>query len=242
MLLISTTLSAQLVGDGTPKPPTTASPTKATFTIKIGSAMPRSNFGITPGRVNVPQYASGKMGAKTGFFAEFGMGMNLTDPDKMVGFYYFPILATYWQSSLDWKSLGGFFTDKAIYIKPVSAIEIAQRYGIEVKPIKDLSVALYYRPGLIIPLTFEMNHVDVTKGEKFLFTGTMSTASGAPALMMSHTPGLAVKYMMATLSIEAYNAKPTFDIRYQDLKLGVDKTETAKIPIKMLLISLALSF
>lgn len=248
LLLIGTSLSAQFVGDGAPKPPSpgSSSTMKPTITLKFGTAIPRSNFGLTPDRINVPQYATGKMGAKSGFFVEMGMGLNLSNPDKMVGFYYFPILASYWQSSLDWSKLGGFFTDKAMYTKPVSAIDIGQRYGVVVKPIKNLSVALYYRPGLLIPFTFEATHTDASKGEKFLFTGTMSTGESAPVFMMSHTPGLAVSYMMATLSIEGYNAKPTYDIRYQDVDasplMNVDVTSTDKIPVKTLLISLSVNF
>lgn len=249
LLLTSTTLSAQFVGDGAPNPPSASnsSAMKASFTIKFGTAMPRANFGVTPLRNNTPQYATGTMGAKSGFFVEMGMGMNMTNPDKKVGFYYYPILAAYWQSSLDWGSLGGFFTDKAMYTKPVRAIEIAQRYGIYFKPpVKDLSIALYYRPAGIIPLGFEMTHTDVAKGETFLFTGEMSTEKGSPVFMMSHTPGLAVRYMMATLSIESYNAKPTFAIHYQDVDssplMNVDVKTSGKIPVKMLLISLAVNF
>lgn len=249
LLLISTTLSAQFVGDGTPKPPSPTGPssTKPSFTMKFGTAMPRANFGTIPLRNNTPQYAAGTMGAKSGFFVEMGMGMNMTNPDKKVGFYYYPILAAYWQSSMDWGKLGAPFTDKAMYTKPIRAIEVAQRYGIYFKPpVKDLSVALYYRPAGIIPLGFEMTHTDVTKGEKFLFTGEMSSEKGAPVFMMSHTPGIAVRYMFATLSIESYNAKPTFAVHYQDVDasplMNFEVTKSSKIPVKMLIISLALSF
>ncbi len=242
MLLISVTLSAQFVGDGTTKPAATpAKQTKGSFTIKFGAAMPLSNFGITPKRTSTPQYSSGVMGAKTGFFAEMGFGMSLSNPDKMVGFYYFPILASFWQTSLDWKTLGSFFTDKAIYTKPVSVIDIGQRYGVVVKPINNLYVALYYRPGILIPLSFEITHDDLAKGEKFRFTGAMSTAKDAPIFMMSHTPGLSVRYGMATISFEGYIARPTYDIHYQDLSKIVDKTSTGKIPVKMFLLSLALN-
>lgn len=249
LLLISTTLSAQFVGDGAPSVPSAKGPAsnKGTFTLKFGTALPRVNFGATPIRNSKPQYADGVMGAKSGLFVEMGMGMNMTNPDKKVGFYYYPILATYWQSSLDWSSLGGFFTDKAMYTKPVKAIEIAQRYGIYFKPpVKDLSVALYYRPGAIIPFNFEMTHTDATKGEKFNFTGGMSVAKGAPVFMMSHTVGLEVRYMLASLSFETYSSKPTYDIHYQDIDssplMNVDITSTSKIPVKMLIISLGLNF
>lgn len=246
LLLISTTLTAQFVGDGAAKPAATpAKPMKGSFTLKFGVAMPSSNYGLTPKRTATPQYSSGAMGANTGFFGEIGFGMNLTNPDKAVAFYYYPILASYWQTSLNWKELGGFFTDKVTYTKPVSAIDIGQRYGVVVKPIENLYIALYYRPGILIPFNFEMTHDDLAKGEKFLFTGTMATGDSAPVLMMSHTPGLAVRYRIATLSFEGYFAKPTYDTHYQDVDISplmaVDKTSKGKIPVKMFIISLALN-
>jgi|SRR5674476_133475 len=247
LLLISTSISAQFVGDGsTPQAATTpAKPMKGTFTLKFGAAVPVSNFGITPKRVSLPQYSSGVMGAKTGFFAEMGFGMSLSNPDKMVGFYYYPIMAAYWQTSIDWNKLGGFFTDKTIYTKPVSAMDIGQRYGIVVKPIKDLSVALYYRPGLIIPFNFEVSHDNLAQGEKFRFTGTMATGKSAPVFMMSHTPGLSVRYKMASISFEGYFTRPTYEVHYQDIDINplmaVDLSTTGKIPVKMFLISLALN-
>jgi hypothetical protein len=248
LLTLSTSISAQFVGDGTPKPASTPSTakTKLTVTLKYGFAMPLSNYGITPKRTSTPQYSSGIMGAKTGFFVEGGLGMNFGDPSKKVGFYYFPILAAYWKTSLDWSSLGGFFADKPIYTKPVSCIDIGQRYGIVVKPVKNLSVALYYRPGLIIPLDFEINHKNASAGETFLFSGTMSVADNAPAIILSSTPGISVRYMMAVLSLEGYFAKPTYDVVYTDIDtspvMNVNVKTTSKIPIKMLLVSLALSF
>jgi hypothetical protein len=241
LIFICSTLAAQFVGDGATKTvaPVPAASQKPSFTLKFGFATPGSNYGTTPKRNTSPQYSSGIMGAKTGFFAEMGMGMSFSKDEQKVGFYYFPILASYWQTSLDWKSLGGFFADKAIYAKPVSVIDIGQRYGIFVKPIKDLSAALYYRPGLVIPLKYEITQG--ATGSKFLFTGEMSTAKGAPIFMMSHTIGFSVRYMMATLSFEGYNTKPTYDVHYQDDALLVNKSTTGKIPIKMLLISLAIN-
>jgi hypothetical protein len=248
-ITLSITISAQFVGDGAPKPasaPAPAGKPKVAFTLKYGLAMPLSNYGTTPARTNTPQYSSGVMGAKTGFFAEAGFGINFIKPEKKVGFYYYPIMAAYWKTSLDWSSLGGFFADKAIYTKPVSVIDIGQRYGIVVTPMKDLSVALYYRPGLIIPLDFEINHKNTAAGETFLFSGTMSTADSAPVLMLSNTPGLSVKYKIAVISFEGYFAKPTYDVIYTDIdtspQMNVNVTSTGKIPIKMFLLSLALSF
>jgi hypothetical protein len=246
---LTTTISGQFVGDGAPKTTSAPAPSdkpKVAFTLKFGLAIPLSNYGTTPARTNIPQYSSGVMGAKTGFFAETGFGINFVKPEKKVGFYYFPIMVAYWKTSLDWSSLGGFFADKAIYTKPVSVIDIGQRYGIVVKPMKDVSVALYYRPGLIIPLDFEINHKNTAAGETFLFSGTMSTADNAPLFMLSNTPGISVQYKIAVISLEGYFAKPTYDVIYTDIDtspvMNVNVATTGKIPVKMFLLSLALSF
>ena len=248
LLLVSNLLSAQFVGDGAAKtePPASSKAGKSTFSLKFGAALPLSEFGTTPVRNSKPQYSSGVMGAKTGFFVEAGFQLNLTKPDKMVGFYYFPILASYWQTSLDWSSLGGFFEDKAIYTKPVSILDIAQRYGVFVKPMDNLFLALYYRPGLIIPFKYEIAHESVTAGESFLFTGEMSVAEDAPILMMSHTAGFSARYRIAEISFEFYSAHPTYDVIYKDIDtnpvLNVNESTTGKIPVKVLMISLGLNF
>lgn len=247
LIMIGNCVSAQFVGDGGAT--TEAKPSnsgKSSFTIKFGAAMPLSLYGTSPKRTNTPQYSEGIMGAKTGFFAEAGMQMNLSGSDKKVGFYYYPILASYWQTSLDWSSLGGFFEDKVIYTKPVAIMDIAQRYGIFVKPIEDLSLALYYRPGLIIPFKYEIAHGSTTAGESFLFTGELSVAEDAPIFMMSHTAGFSARYKIAEISFELYTAKPTYDLTYKDLDisppLNVNLSTTGKIPVKLFLISLGLSF
>lgn len=247
-LVISFSSSAQFVGDGASKP----SPTKSTdlkkpvFSIKFGAAMPLSPFNTTPKRSSMPQYSQGIMGATSGFFVEAGMELSLSNPDKMIGFYYFPILASYWKTSLDWSELGGFFANKETYLKPIAIMDIAQRYGIVVKPVDDLFLALYYRPGLIIPFKYEIKHEAPPAGESFLFTGEMSVSENAPVLMMSHTVGISVRYKIASISIEEYFAKPTYDITYKDIDispvLNVNQNTVGKIPVKMLVISLALSF
>jgi len=247
LIMIGNCVSAQFVGDVGAK--TEAKPSnseKSSFSIKFGAAMPLSLYGTTPERTNTPQYHEGVMGAKTGFFVEAGLQLNLSGPDKKVGFYYYPILASYWQTTLDWSSLGGFFEDKEIYTKPVAIMDLAQRYGIFVKPIENLSLALYYRPGLIIPFKYEIAHESATAGESFLFTGEMSVAEDAPILMMSHTAGFSARYRIAEISFEYYTAKPTYDVIYKDLDtsppLNVNLSTTGKIPVKLFLISLGLSF
>ena len=236
MLFLGFCASAQFVGAGTEKSSTTQNALKPSFSIKFGAALPLSPFSTTPERTSDPQYSSGFMGAKTGFFTEFGFGLNLTNSEKVVGFYYYPVLASLLSTSLDWSELGGIFADKSIYTKPFSVLDIAQRYGISVKPAKDFSVALYYRPGLIIPFKYEI----ATSDESFLFTGELSTSDDAPALMMSHTAGLSIRYKMVEISVEKYSAKPTFDITYKDNDQNVDISTTGKIPVKLMLISLAL--
>jgi hypothetical protein len=51
---------------------------------------------------------------------------------------------------------------------------------------------------------------------------------------------------MAVISIEGYFARPTYDVTYTDIDasplMNVNVTSTGKIPVKMLLVSLALSF
>jgi hypothetical protein len=247
LLMVCSTISAQFVGDGASKPATTnqSKAGKSSISLKFGAAMPLSLYGTTPSRSSKPQYSSGVMGAKTGFFIEAGVGLNLSKPDKKVGFYYYPILASYWQTPLDWSSLGGFFANKDIYTKPMNIMDIAQRYGIVVKPIDNLSLALYYRPGLIIPFKYEITHASTSDGESFLFTGEMSVADNAPVLMMSNTGGFSARYKMAAFSIEYYFAKPTFDVTYKDIDsnpvMNVNESTTCKIPVKMLVISLALT-
>jgi hypothetical protein len=248
LLMISTLVSAQFVGDGAaqPVPGKSTKTKKGTFTMKFGAAMPRGEFGTVPKRTNTPQYSEGVMGAKTGFFVETGFGLNMSKPEKKVGFYYFPILASYWQTSLDWSSLGGFFATPEIYTKPVSILDIAQRYGIFYNPIENLSLALYYRPGLIIPFKYEITHESASAGESFLFTGEMSVADNAPVLMMSHTAGFTARYRIASLSFEFYSAKPTYDVTYKDVDssplMNVNVSTTGKIPVKLLMISLGLNF
>jgi len=246
LLAIAGNASAQFVGDGASSPKPTTAPTVLTGTLKFGAALPIAEFKTTPSRTANPQYASGVMGAKTGLFVEAGMGMSLTNPDKPVGFYYYPVLASYWRTSLDWSQLGGFFSDKAIYTKPVNILDIAQRYGIVVNPVKDFSVALYYRPGMIIPFKFEIVHESVPNGESFLFTGELATGDNVPVFMMSHTAGLEIRYNIAYLSLERYSARPTFDVQYKDMDVNpvmvVNQTSQVKIPVKLLLLSLGVNF
>lgn len=239
-IILCLNVSAQFVGDGAPAATTTPQSTgKVHFTLKYGVSLPSGNFGAIPKRTATPQYKDGFMGATTGFFAELGFGLDMSKPGSKVGFYYFPLLAACWKTNLDWSDLGGVFEDDKIYVKSLRMIDIGQRYGISYNPVKDFSATLYYRPGLIIPLDFE-----ITSGSQFQFTGTMSTSDKAPVLMLSSTPGISFRYSMAVLSFEAYFVKATYDITYKDngIATPVNVTEMSKIPVRMKMVSLAFLF
>ncbi|MGE5406479.1 MAG: hypothetical protein ACM3NR_02105 [Methanosarcina sp.] len=237
-LIISLNAFPQFVGDGAPsKTATPAKANKPTFTLKYGLAMPSGNMGIAPVNGVSPRYSEGYMGAKTGFFAEMGLGLNLTNPDKKVSFYYYPVLAAFWKTELDWSENNDATFDKEeVYVKPLKGFEIAQRYGISFKPMEEMSVSLYYRPGLLIPLNFEITSAD------FQFMGTMSTNEKAPALILSSTPGLSVQYSMFALTLEKYFVKPTYDITFNPTGPVTGTTVMGKIPVRMTMISLALVF
>jgi hypothetical protein len=248
IIILGNCISAQFVGDGASKPastPAASARPKPALTLKYGLAMPLSTFGTVPTKPNGPtKFTTGQIGAKTGFFAEAGLGMNFSKPDNWVGFYYFPLMISYWKTSMDWSKLGGFYSDKSIYTKPVSALDIGQRYGVlvNVKPVKDLSVAVYWRPGLIVPFDFEVNHKVSADGAAYLYSGTMAVGKGAPVLVLSSTPGLIVKYRIFVLSLEAYSVKPTYTVTYSDPTVPTPVTVTGKIPIKMFVASLGLCF
>jgi hypothetical protein len=234
LIMISNSLMAQFVGDAAANTGSQAGSDtpKPAFTLKVGTALPISTYTIVP-NFPVAPYTSGNMGAKPGLFVEAGFGMDIIGSDAPVGFYYYPLLMSLWQTKLDWSELGGGFSDEAIYTKPVTVLDIAQRYGIFVKPIDKLSAALYYRPGGIIPFDFEI----MDSGSGFLFTGEMSVGDDAPVFMMSHTFGLSVKYDIYSISLERYSANPTYDIQYPSS--GV--VTTAKIPVRLFMLSFALA-
>lgn len=243
MSLFSVVGSAQFVGNASQSSSTQANKSKQNFFIKFGAVMPMSPYNTVPDR-SATQYADGFMGASTGFVAEFGMKLNIINSEKKVGFYYCPIVASYMQTPLDWSELGAFFSNKEIYSKPVSILDIAQRYGISVKPFDDIYIAAYYRPGLIIPFKYEVTHEDVANGESFLFTGEMS--SDATPLMMSHSAGISLRYKIAEITIERYFAQPTYDVVYKDIDVNpivnINESQTVKIPMKNLIFSVALNF
>lgn len=230
---------SQFVGDAAPTPAASAPKAgKTTFTMKYGLAMPSGNMGIAPANGTIPRYAEGYMGAQTGFFAEIGMGLGMSKPESKVAFYYYPLLAAFWKMDLDWsENTEAIFDKEDVYVKPLRGFEIAQRYGISFKPMEQMAVSLYYRPGLLIPFEF-----DITSGTDFQFMGKMSTAEKAPVLILSSTPGLSVQYSMLSLSLEKYFVKPTYDITFNPSGPVGATTVMSKIPVRMTMISLALVF
>ena len=238
VLIMGIGASAQFVGDGGPATTPAPDKQKPSFTLKYGFALPSGNYGTAPSNGSTPKYKEGFMGAEKGFFAEAGLGINLTKPERKVAFYYYPFLIAYWKTDLNWsENSDAIFDKEEVYVKPVSGFEIAQRYGISFKPIDKMSIALYYRLGLIIPLDFE-----ITAGNDFQFQGTSSTNEKAPSLVVSSAPGLSIRYSMFALSLEKYLVKPTYDITYNPSGPATSTTIMSKIPVNMTVLSLALIF
>lgn len=248
LIVTAINLSAQMVGSGPANQPSSdATAQSIGFFIRGGIALPVSNTGVAP-EITGPAPADwsgmpvsdGTIGAGPGFNIEAGIGLNLAgsaNKENMFGFYYYPIVAAYWQTALNWSELGEAFEDRALYTKPFRVIDIGQRYGLGINPVENLSIGIYYRPGLIIPLDFE-----VVSGTDFRLAGTASSSDDSPVFMMSHAGGIAVKYLIAEFSAEMYFTRPTMDVTYINIPLVESTTLTGKIPVKLLNLSLALSF
>jgi len=253
-LLNVSNISAQIVGGVPAGTPSTRKEHKPIIFLKYGAAIPISNFKICPYLGNTApttweemSVSKGTIGAKTGFYIEGGVDLGLFfSEEELLGFYYVPIALAYWKTSLDWSELGGFFKDESIYTKSFKMIDGGQRYGLMINPAENLSIGIYYRPGFISPLEFEVMHYDSIANEDFLFTGSASVSDAAPALMMSHTLGISVRYFVIALSAELYSARPTFDITYKDIETNpvknINTIYTGKIPVKLLNLSLSVVF
>jgi hypothetical protein len=219
-------ISAQFVGDASPaQAVSTPGKKPGTVIFKFGTMMPGSDNKISP--TTAADVAAGKLGMQNGFMVEAGYGLDLMPGENKVGFYYVPILAAYFQNKLNWEG----FDLYGASTRPFSAIEIAQRYGVFYKPVKDVEVAGYYRPAGIIPLGFKFAS-DNTSAQA---SAEMSVNDDAPVFMMSHTFGLIAKYKFVALSFEFYKAQPTFDIKYGD----AGATMVKKIPVRYNIISLS---
>jgi len=250
LFLISSNLSGQMVGIGSSdsKAPTEKIKLDGFF-IKFGTGIPFFNFNKLPVlNSSPPKYwaqipiSDGSMGAQYGIHLETGITLDLPGRnEKLIGFYFYPIVLSYMQNGLDWSKLGGFFSDKSIYTNPFNSFDLGQRYGISIQATKPVSISLYYRPGLLLPLPFEVLHMDDANGELFQIAGVMSTSDYAPIFQMSHAAGLEFKYSYISFSAELYYSQPTFDVTYIDNKAEepINYRIRGKIPISLLNISLA---
>lgn len=254
LFLMSSSLSGQMVGIGT----TTDSKAPKEkikidgFFIKFGAAIPSFNFFRTPTlSTSPPNYwaqmpiSDGSMGAINGIQVETGFALAFpSQNEKTIRFYFYPIVLSYMQNGLDWSTRGGFFSDQSIYTNPYNAFDVGQRYGLTVQVLNPISISLYYRPGLVLSLPFEVLHMNDTNGELFQMAGVMSIGNYAPIFQMSHAAGLEFKYKFISLSAELYHAQPTFDVTYIDnqAREPIDYRIRGKIPINLLNLSLAVNF
>lgn len=219
-LLLTANLSgwSQFVGSQ-PGTATTTKPSKMSFFIHANLEMPKGAFAAL-NTINVTGvdywkqrfFGTGGVGAQTGFSIEAGLGMPTfgANPDKQskFSFYYHPLIIAYGKYPLSWNQP----YDAAKSTKPISYIEVAQRYGLGYSPIDKLQTAIYYRPGAVIPMDFEIAQTG-SGGSTLSVKGTMSVAKTAPVFMMSHTWGISVKYMVFVLYYESYFAQPSYDIK-----------------------------
>jgi hypothetical protein len=175
-----------------------------------------------------------------GWFAEFGLDLLSLSRPRMVRFYYHPLVLAFSMNSLDWSSLGGIFENQDIYTKPVSFIEVAQRYGIAFVPMPKLTAGLYYRPGVAFPLTFQILH-EGSNPALLSVTGEMSTEK---IFNWTNTFGVSLGYSFVSLSYEMYSVKPGYDIRviYQGSPAPYEYSLSGRMPVKMNRLGLTLTF
>jgi len=217
---------------------------KPKFFMRGGLSMPTGNSMESPDMMTPPTtaegweeifYEEGTIGLQQGYFVEAGLDLNLSMKQSKVRFYYNPIIAGFSQNALDWSSLGGIFESEEIYKKPVTFIEIAQRYGISAEPVEKLIIAAFYRPAFLIPLNFEISQEGATT---FSIIGEMSSEK---VFNLSHAFGFSIGYSIFSLSYEAYMAKPGYDISI-DITGLPSYDIIGRIPMKMNRIGFALSF
>ncbi|NTW33326.1 MAG: tetratricopeptide repeat protein [Bacteroidetes bacterium] len=217
---------------------------KAQFIMRAGLIMPKGVFAYIPvlnnPMLNSPKFnnnadstylKNGNMGAKSGIFFEAGVGLKFSEEASKVQFFYNPIILSYSKINMNWDIGSKIF----VYKKNLRMIEVAQRYGIGFMPVPKFLMAVYYRPGLVIPLDFNVSYSDSTV---YSVNGTMGIKGSA--LMMSHTFGFTIGYSFVSLSFESYFARPTFDVNINNM--GVASKYTVKIPFRTNRIGIALSF
>jgi len=224
---------------------------KPKFFIKGGLNMPTGDSMQAPSISNISTataeawnqvfYEDGTIGLKQGYFVEMGLDLNLASRPSKVKFYYNPIVLGFSQNAIDWSSMGGIFTNQEIYTKPVSFIEVAQRYGIGFVPVPKLVAAIYYRPAFLIPLNFDIHHEGTSNPTLFTVNGVMSSEK---VFNLSNTFGFTLGYSFISFSYEMFSAKPGFDISVQYKGTSPEYTHrlVGRVPVKMSRIGLTFSF
>jgi tetratricopeptide (TPR) repeat protein len=223
-------------------------PAKAKFFIRGGLSMPTANTAeftklasystATPEMWQKVFLKDGTIGLKQGFFAEIGLSLDMSSKPRKVKFYYNPFAVAYSQNKLDWTTQGGIFTKTEIYTKPISSLEIAQRYGICYEPIEKLQLAAFYRPAFYFPFGFEISKKAVAPD---LTTFSVSSVmSEKHPLSFSHTFGASLKYSFISISYEVLFVKAGYDITIKSDALSSNLS--GRIPIHANRIGLALSF
>ena len=191
------------------------------FFMGYGLSTPRKNFGLAPTtslssfspadsvKWKYEIFDEGRIGAKSGWYAEIGVGVDMEQSAK-VQFHYNPFVFSYSRNKLDWYSRSGssLFNETNLNVdstKALQSFEMAQRYGISFAPIPKLVGAFYYRIGVSFPFTSIALQYD-TPMESFKLTGTNNSI-----MPFNHTLGFSISYAFITLSYEWYSTK----LKYQ---------------------------
>lgn len=218
--------------------------------LKGGLTMPSGNSALTPASapsteaaLNAVFFDEGTIGIKQGYFIEAGLDLMSLSKPRVVRFYYHPLILGFSQNALDWSSLAGIFSNAAIYTKPVSLIEVAQRYGVGFVPRGSKFIgAVYYRPAFVIPLTYQIYHEGTTPA-MYSIAGDMSSEK---VFNLSHTLGFSLGYSFVSFSYELYSVKAGYDIREvikaQSNSPQTEYNITGRVPVKMNRIGVSLTF
>jgi hypothetical protein len=225
ILSVSFSVNAQIVGGAATSKVTKQGQTQKLienyFTLKGGLLFPASFNKPLPQTPD--DVMNGNLDMKQGLFLEMGMGMNIGK--KKVGFYFYPLLLSAYKSGKNLNVVNDSGT------MPFIAAEVAERYGIFYRPINKLSLALYYRPGAIIPLGFDTGTISVEPFNK-----------GLSFIRMSNTAGFSVQYRFVSVSYEYYTARPSLYVKQKPAFGENQTTAQGIVPLRMNIISFAFNF
>jgi len=190
------------------------------FFMGYGLSIPRKNFSLAP-NTSITSFSpedsmawkneifeKGKIGAKSGWYAEIGVGLDMEQNAK-VQFHYNPFVFSYSYNKIDWSDRSeNLFNERNLNLdstKALQSFEMAQRYGINFAPIPKLVGAFYYRIGVSFPFTkIGLLYKDDTESFKL-------TSNNNSIMPFNHTLGFSVSYAFVTLSYEWYSTK----LKYQ---------------------------